>query len=181
MNWKAAIVTGLMLLVTVTLYAQTPDGETPPNEAVCDSESGAAYGLCTAYCEAMDCDYELTSTAEMSCLKVRDRFIQQTGRDVPCEPVECPCFDESLIGTFQQITNDPSPRLGIEEGEYHCVLGGCNGCIGLINPTADPVGNTCSVHTSAPWENEPFRIEPRVVITAEEAQSCVNILISNCQ
>jgi hypothetical protein len=99
MNWKTILAAGAILF-TSTLYAQTPDGETPPNEAVCDSESGSAYGLCTAYCEAMDCDYEQTSAAEMACLKVRDRFVQQTGRDVPCElqpVVECPCWTQADI------------------------------------------------------------------------------------
>ncbi len=36
--------------------AQTPDGETPAEEVVCADETGAAKGLCNAYCEAMDCD-----------------------------------------------------------------------------------------------------------------------------
>jgi hypothetical protein len=98
MNWKTILAAGAILF-TGTLYAQTPDGITPADEDICDSESGAAYGLCNAYCEAMDCDYELTSAAEMACLKVRDRFVQQTGRDVPCitPPPECPCY------TYQEV------------------------------------------------------------------------------
>ena len=34
----------------------TPDGQPPSMETVCDGQSGAAFGLCNAYCEAMDCD-----------------------------------------------------------------------------------------------------------------------------
>ena len=41
--------------VTGTALAKTPDGVPPSLETVCDAETGAAYGLCTAYCEAMDC------------------------------------------------------------------------------------------------------------------------------
>ncbi len=39
--------------------AQTPDGETPANEGVCDElliATPGLYGLCVAYCEALECD-----------------------------------------------------------------------------------------------------------------------------
>jgi len=181
MNWKTIIAVGAILFSGL-LYAHQPDGEPPAQEDVCATESGAAFGLCTAYCEAMDCDSEQAASSETACLTVRDKFIQSVGHDLPCEAVECPCFDEFLIGTyFPLITNDPEPGYGIEEGEFHCVIGGCNDCIGLINPTADPFGNTCSVHTSAEWVNESFSIQPRIDITAEEAQSCYDILVNHCQ
>jgi hypothetical protein len=94
---------------------------------------------------------------------------------------ECPCFDEFKIGSlFSQLTNQPTPGLFIEDGEYHCIFSNTDGPSGLINPTADPVRNTCSVHVSAEFENEPFKIEPRINITAEEAQACANILITHC-
>src|SRR5260221_520465 len=41
---------------TGAALAQTPDGMPPARETICDNESGAAFGLCNAYCEAMDCD-----------------------------------------------------------------------------------------------------------------------------
>ena len=36
--------------------AQTPDGETPALESVCDGLETGLFGICNAYCEAMDCD-----------------------------------------------------------------------------------------------------------------------------
>lgn len=38
--------------------AQTPDGQPPSVEIICNelNFTGAAWGLCNAYCEAMDCD-----------------------------------------------------------------------------------------------------------------------------
>ncbi len=39
---------GLVLAVPLVASAQTPDGETPAVETVCDGESGAAFGLCNA-------------------------------------------------------------------------------------------------------------------------------------
>jgi len=54
----------LKYLMTATLLAvlafapislaQIADGETPAQEPVCDDLNGAWYGLCVAYCEAMD-------------------------------------------------------------------------------------------------------------------------------
>ncbi len=77
--------------------AQTPDGQTPSQEDVCDGESGAAFGLCNAYCEAMDCHCPNTQEGdpghpdcvpnanENACMRVFNRFYQITGRDLPCE------------------------------------------------------------------------------------------------
>jgi hypothetical protein len=64
----------------------TPDGDTPHEETVCDNETGAAFGLCNAYCEAMDCDYENTHASEKACLKIKSLFERHTnGRTLPCE------------------------------------------------------------------------------------------------
>jgi hypothetical protein len=64
---------------------------------VCDMETGAAYGLCNAYCEAMDCELSNDSdpgtepkASATACSKVRTKFQNITGHDVPCE-VSCPC------------------------------------------------------------------------------------------
>ena len=46
----------MLLLAATAAIAQTPDWMTPAVETICDNESGAAYGLCNAYCEAMDCE-----------------------------------------------------------------------------------------------------------------------------
>ena len=44
-----------VLLATVPVAAQTPDGETPAEEQACDKYQGegARYGLCVAYCGFM--------------------------------------------------------------------------------------------------------------------------------
>ena len=46
------VILPLCLLITFagTAAAQTPDGSPPAEETVCDGQTGAAYGLCTAYC-----------------------------------------------------------------------------------------------------------------------------------
>lgn len=65
--------------------AQTPDGETPAIETVCDGQSGAAFGLCNAYCEAMDCDSGEPQASEKACNRVFDKFEQVTGEVPPCD------------------------------------------------------------------------------------------------
>jgi hypothetical protein len=64
------------------VLAQTPDGETPAVETDCDRLTGAARGLCNAYCEAQDCD----EFEKESCEQLRDNFEKHTGRRIfPCD------------------------------------------------------------------------------------------------
>jgi hypothetical protein len=95
----AVSVAALAALYVAPAAAQTPDGLPPALETVCDMESGAAFGWCNAYCEAMDCDLANDNdpatepkASATACSKVRTKFQQQTGRDMPCE-VSCPCTD----------------------------------------------------------------------------------------
>ena len=95
-----ALSLSLLILFAGAAAAQTPDGETPAEELLCDKENGAAFGLCNAYWEAMDCHLAddgdpLTEPAasEQACTKVGSKFKNITGRDVPCQAaVECSCF-----------------------------------------------------------------------------------------
>ena len=57
-------------------------------EDVCDQYTGAAYGLCVAFCEAKDCD----AAWHESCQKLKDNLFKKTGdASFPCE-VSCPCW-----------------------------------------------------------------------------------------
>ena len=57
MKAHLTLVFALLLICSGAAMAQgTPDWMTPHQETVCDSETGAAFGLCNAYCEAMDCE-----------------------------------------------------------------------------------------------------------------------------
>jgi hypothetical protein len=63
-------------------------------ESVCDGEEGAAFGLCNAFCEAMDCDTDNPEASATACDKVKSKFQQITGNEPPClaPVVTCPCF-----------------------------------------------------------------------------------------
>ncbi len=84
-------IVALSFMIAPTLVlANTADGNTPAEETVCDGQSGAAYGLCNAYCEAMDCDSDSPNANQSACDKVGTKFENITGEIPPCE-VTCPC------------------------------------------------------------------------------------------
>jgi hypothetical protein len=86
----------------------TPDGLPPALETVCDMEQGSAFGHCNAYCEAMDCDSDNPQASATACDKVRSKFLQTTGRDVPCE-VSCPCADPAVSSSFAAVLSGATP------------------------------------------------------------------------
>ncbi len=108
---------------TATALAQTPDGEPPSVEEDCINEFGAAFGLCNAYCEAMDCDCPTDDNPtcepnanQRACDRVKDRYQQVTGNeDLPCdatepppEPASCPCgVDPDTYTTDIAWSDDP--------------------------------------------------------------------------
>ncbi len=121
----------LAALTSSPVFAQTPDGETPAEEEVCDPLAGAAFGLCNAYCEAMDChlpDAEhpdaTPNASPTACLKVKDNFIKITGlAELPCEAVACPAGSEgcACIEDPAEPFCDPGLVCATEEDPAICV------------------------------------------------------------
>jgi hypothetical protein len=135
MKRNRILMTTLLLLAPLALltagagFAQTPDGETPAEETVCDIYSGAAFGLCNAYCEAMDCELLFDDDPETSpnasataCMKVLDNFIKITGEELTCE-VEDPCPpDNGGLGCpCDDMTLFCGEELICDEAEWVCV------------------------------------------------------------
>ena len=88
---KACLTSVIALILICTGSAMAADpGPLPPPEEACANETGAAYGLCNAYCEAMDCDGEPEASAT-ACSKVQDKYTQITGHGLPCGAADCPC------------------------------------------------------------------------------------------
>ena len=106
----------------LTALAQTPDGETPANEGVCDELIGmkpGLYGLCVAFCEAQDAEATFdTATGEVTfaegtrpsdpmLLEMYNRKRGVDGPPMPCVNVtvnECPCWTEAEIAAFPSPT-----------------------------------------------------------------------------
>ena len=60
----------------------------------CEGEVGAAYGLCNAYCEAMNCDSDYPRASSTACGKVLTKYNEIAGSVPPCvaaAPAACPC------------------------------------------------------------------------------------------
>jgi len=66
-----------------TTRSLIPDG-VAQDRGFCGRESGAAYGLCNAYCVYMDCDSNDPQATEEACLKVAEQFLHITGRHLNC-------------------------------------------------------------------------------------------------
>ena len=140
MRWllSAGLTLGLALVLAPTSQANTPDGEAPAEESVCDGEeNGKAWGLCNAYCEAMDCDADPTANAK-ACEKVEALYLSNTGNESrPCEEgvVECPCLDtwENGVGALP-LTSNPytNPVFAVSAITASCSEGNSNAQFHLV-------------------------------------------------
>ncbi|UCH79906.1 MAG: hypothetical protein JSW20_09125 [Nitrospiraceae bacterium] len=82
----------IIFFISLPVMAKkTPDEMTPSIETVCDDAGlfGAAWGLCNAYCEAMDCDSDVTRASDKACDNIFDKIVTITGEVPPCEDL-CP-------------------------------------------------------------------------------------------
>ena len=86
------LIKGIVILVFLSIsqvgFAKTADGETPSAETICDVFQGndsGAFGLCNAYCEAMDCGDPLQRSSSRACTKVNDNFEKKFGMRLPEE------------------------------------------------------------------------------------------------
>jgi len=95
----------------------TPDGIPPAKESICDIYKGAAYGLCNAYCEAMDCESDSPNASSTACSKVGEKFAQITGVQPPCESA-CP-FNNDNFPFWQEIISGSANITGcFDEDDY---------------------------------------------------------------
>ena len=96
--------TAALLLTAPTAPAQTPDGETPAEESVCDDlvyRTPGLYGLCVAFCEAQDCEpnwknvddpYAECRPSSPAILDAYRRKMEPGDPDMPCLRTPCPCW-----------------------------------------------------------------------------------------
>jgi hypothetical protein len=108
MRDRLILALALLLICTGAALAQTPDGETPADETVCD----------------MDCESDEPAASATACTKVRTKFQNITGHDLPCEAASCPCsghpdWEAVLAGTV-----------------FNCIDGGDNALLQTSGGTA---------------------------------------------
>jgi hypothetical protein len=167
---KARLILAIALLLCCTgagaaLAQGTPDGQPPASETVCDMEKGAAFGLCNAYCEAMDCDSANPQASATACTKVRNKFQQTTGHDVPCEvpKVTCPCNNPAVNQPFADTVAGLRVILT-------CSVSSFSGSISL---TLSPFGNAGADPSSGACGAFDGQTE---ATTLEEGQLCFQLL-----
>jgi len=111
----------MRILMSLLVAAFFLGGQAVAGECVCDGQSGAAYGLCIAYCEAMDCDGDMPNADDTACAKIEDCYKQITG-DVPPWIDECPCFTYNHV--CDMIKEAPSANVDWEYVQFDAALHG---------------------------------------------------------
>jgi hypothetical protein len=113
------IIVGLLVAGSPAL-AQTPDGETPFNEGICDSLIGGTpglYGLCVGFCESQDCEATIDAdgnlsmganckTASRKLLTNYNKKAQAGDPPMPCinvEVDECPCWTPEELASANDL------------------------------------------------------------------------------
>jgi len=117
-------------LGSVPASAQTPDGQTPAEETVCDPLIGATpglYGLCVAYCEAHDADI-LSPAGDPAELDVPNRMIlenynkKKTEFDPPMPCVQQAQDENCACWTADQLSTVFAPSMNIDVNHNHACL-----------------------------------------------------------
>ena len=100
------------ILVSGPVLAQTPDGETPAEEWVCDGLfDDLSFGICNAYCEAMDCDNPNRAKAnDKACLAHARKWEKIAG------PIPLPCNENATISLTKSV-NAADPERFITVGD----------------------------------------------------------------
>lgn len=76
------------------------------NSGPCQDLNGAAFGLCTAFCEAQEC--QLQDPWSTSCQVLYDNYMTQTGEEPPCLD---PCF----VPDSQKVDHDVTIMLTADD------------------------------------------------------------------
>jgi len=101
----------------------------------CAVDSGAAYGLCLAFCETVGCADEEPAATDRACLQLKNTYVQLTGKaGLPCEEGREPSAACGSFGSCIECleVGDPSDPFG------DCAL--CaqklrdQGCINVCEP-----------------------------------------------
>lgn len=90
-NWFIPLMLVILIILPLSSSSQAADS------TICDGTSGAAYGLCVAYCEAMDCDSDNPQASETACERVYSNYQKITGSAPPCAVNEMIVFVTSTV------------------------------------------------------------------------------------
>lgn len=156
-----AVAAALGILASGPVLAQTPDGETPATETICDSLLGGTpglYGLCVAYCEAQDFD-EMLQQAKAGGVpgeKVLARYrskMMPGDPDMPCivSASACPChnFDVCTTSSGTACGLDILDVSGLFAGHTCDLRDECNNSPGLASDFCTSAGEPSATVANA--------------------------------
>jgi len=84
----------------------------------CNEFRGAAFGLCSAFCNAMQCGDSNRQASNKACEKVENQFRRVTGKQPPClganpppgpDLQRCICQDGTQIDVCVEVDCDSGP------------------------------------------------------------------------
>jgi hypothetical protein len=158
-----SLLTVILSLTWTAAWAKTPDGKPPSVETVCDGLSGAAFGLCNAYCEAMDCDSPNHRASDTACEQVKSNYERHTGQPLPCE-VSCPCSQHFPL--FAQLAEGSATVDQCLQDTQVISVVTSDQMFALVNDGVTPP--YCSVNLEPPF----------LELTSQEATAC-EVLLHN--
>jgi hypothetical protein len=145
------IIIGVVIAVLgSTLMVGAQDAESA--QSTCEGLGGAAFGLCTAFCDAMDCAGDSPQATEEACHRVEEKFHQITGSAPPCRAslrFFYTCGDPVCRGytgstgvpgcTAEQLAGEPCSEMGTSCDP----MDGCNRL--LVCTNVDPTTGGCPI------------------------------------
>ncbi len=167
-KWAGLFILSIALTLGIALvaHAKTPDGVTPAEETICDSFSGALFGLCNSYCEAMDCTDPNQAASDRGCQRVLDNFIRKSGGNLPPCVAFCPCYSSTEID--ETLISDPIA---------------CDDMEGVATSIADDGANEFTVFNDGAWFCQTIiddTVDAVMEISEDQAADCrQQILNSN--
>jgi hypothetical protein len=182
-----------MLILGLAMYpllaqAERKNGDTPEEDTVCEAADldGAAWGLCNAYCEAMDCDSDDTRASDTACERVLVNWEEHAnGMTIPCEQVECPCWssgedldsvhDSNLPRSYGRVT-----FRSCFEDPNTLVLGLSDSVAGTsVRSFVSPIDASCVTETY-PRGGAVIPVLGMNDLTDDEIQECSQIIQELC-
>lgn len=132
-----------LMIFVVPSVAATPDGFTPSQETVCEDAglTGALWGLCNAYCQAMDCDSDSPKASLEACRKTAQKYAEKSsGAVLPCEDVLIADLDAD--GVPDNTDNCPL-QSNVEQADRDEDMVGdvCDNCAEFFNPNQEDIDN----------------------------------------
>lgn len=155
---------GLLVLAAPALAKGTPDGQPPSEETVCNGLDGALFGLCNAYCEAMDCDSPNHHASDTACARVLANYMKHSGGQPPPCAVTCPCPESLPLFADLAAGNVDVQQCVVDDLSQVTTVVTPAGTFALVNQSAAPP--YCSVN-----------LTQNLVVTPAEAAACQQLLV----